>query len=400
MDRIALFLKPVEDPARRGTLTPDTKNSDNRTISQAFSPNHHDLGVTLKGLGKEWNMIGLTIDGKQVSSQPEETILQVALRNHIRIPTLCYHGKMSPIGSCRLCLVEVEGTEKPMAACTTPVLEGMAVNTESKKLFELRRMAIRMMLINHPLDCHVCEASGACALQDMAYEYGVAEHGFGEVPVQRNVGPYATPLITYHPDKCVLCLRCVHACTEIKQIEALSITLRGSLAHVKGDPDRCISCGECWHVCPVGALTQNLTKPPMRLHQMEKVRTTCSYCGVGCQMELRVLDNKVWGVTTDDGMGVNRGSLCVKGRFGFDFIHHPDRLTKPLIKEKDRFREVSWNEAIAFAAERLKQIRTDHGPDAIMGFSSARCTNEENYLFQKFMRAGVGTNNVDHCARL
>jgi predicted molibdopterin-dependent oxidoreductase YjgC len=150
----------------------------------------------------------------------------------------------------------------------------------------------------------------------------------------------------------------------------------------------------------VGALTQNLTKPPLRQNKMEQVQTTCPYCGVGCQLELNVADGKVWDVTTNDEVGVNQGSLCVKGRFGFDFIHHPDRLTRPLIRKNGQFRETTWDEAWDFAGRRLEEIRASHGADSIMGFASARCTNEENYLFQKFMRAAVGTNNVDHCARL
>jgi len=345
-------------------------------------------------------MIQLIIDGKTITARPEETILQVAERNDIRIPTLCYLKKMSPIGSCRMCMVEVDGADKPLAACATPVAEGMNIRTDTERIRELRKTALRLLLVNHKLNCHVCEASGACALQDLAFEYGVEDHGYGEIILEHANEPYATPLIEYHPDKCVLCLRCVHACKEVKGVEALSIGLKGSLARVKGNQERCISCGECLHVCPVGALTQKVTENPARLHQMEKVRTTCSYCGVGCQLELRVWEGKVWGVTTDDEIPPNHGSLCVKGKFGFDFIDHPDRLKTPLIKENGAFREATWEEAFTFAARKLEEIKTANGPDSIMGFSSARCSNEENYLFQKFMRAVIGTNNVDHCARL
>ena len=345
-------------------------------------------------------MITLSIDGKEIIAQPGETILQAALRNDIRIPTLCYYKKMSPIGSCRVCMVEIAGADKPMAACTTPVTNGMSVKTQTEKVRELRRTAIRLMLVNHKLDCHVCEASGDCDLQNLAYEYNVADHPFGTIKVDRNPGPYATPVIDYNPDKCVMCLRCIHACKEIKCVEALSIGLRGSFAHIVGNRERCISCGECLHVCPVGALTQTVTKPPERIHQMEKVKTTCPYCGVGCQLELRVLDGKIWGVTTNDDDAPNYGSLCVKGRFGFDFVNHPDRLTTPLIKENGEFREASWEEAISAVADGFKKVMDQYGPDAIMGLTSARCSNEENYLFQKFMRAVIGTNNVDHCARL
>jgi predicted molibdopterin-dependent oxidoreductase YjgC len=345
-------------------------------------------------------MAKLTIDGKAIEANPDETILQAAARNNIRIPTLCYHKKLSPIGSCRVCMVDVEGAEKPMAACTTPAVEGQVVWTQTERVRELRRTAIRLMLLNHRFDCHVCEKSGACVLQDLAYEYEVAGHDFGEVPPVKEFEHYATPLISYHPDRCVLCGRCIRACKEIKGVEALSIEERGSNAFVRGDIERCISCGECLHVCPVGALTQNLTRPPFRPHRMEKIQTTCPYCGVGCQLELNVAGGRIWDVTTNDNIGVNRGSLCVKGRFGFDFVHHPDRLTQPLIRENGRFREVSWDEAWRFAASRLREIVSVHGPDSVMGFTSARCTNEDNYLFQKFIRAAAGTNNVDHCARL
>ena len=345
-------------------------------------------------------MIELNIDGKTVTAKEGETLLEVATDNQIRIPTLCYHKKLSPIGSCRVCMVEVQGARKPMPACQTLAVDGMVVRTNTEDLHELRRTAIQLMLLNHKMDCLVCPKSGDCALQDLAYEYGVDGHGFGDISVELKVGPYATPLIQYHPERCIMCGRCTRACREVKGIDALSINLRGSYAHIKGNQAICISCGECLHLCPVGALTQNVTHTPFRTHKMKKVRTTCPYCGVGCQLELNVADGKVVEITTNDDIGPNKGSLCVKGRFGFDFIHHRDRITRPLIKENGRFEEVSWEEAWNFAADNLKRIKEDHGGDSIMGLTSARCTNEENYLFQKFMRAVIGTNNVDHCARL
>jgi predicted molibdopterin-dependent oxidoreductase YjgC len=345
-------------------------------------------------------MTEIIIDGKNCEVQPEETILEVAGRNGIRIPTLCYHKKLSPIGSCRVCMVEIEGAQKPMAACTTEALDSMVVRTNTERVRELRRTAIKLMLINHKLDCHVCDASGACALQDLAYEYNVESHDFGEISVERDVGLFSSPLINYDPQRCIMCLRCIHACSEIRGVKGLSIGLRGSLAHVESDSEKCLSCGECLHVCPVGALTQKLTRPPERIHQMEKVQTTCPYCGSGCQMELRVSGDKVWGITTDDDLGPNYGSLCVKGRFGFDFIHHSDRLTTPLIKKKGKFEEASWDEALDLVADKLKEIKDEHGSDSFLTASSAKATNEENFALMKFTRAVLGTNNIDHCARL
>lgn len=339
-------------------------------------------------------------DGKECSFNTGETVLEAARKNGVHIPTLCYHKKLSPIGSCRVCMVEIEGADTPMASCTTEVIEGMTVQTNTEEVRELRRTAIRLMLVNHNLYCAGCAAVGNCTLQELAYEYRIEEHGFEDIPERYSEKPFASPLINYDPLRCVMCQRCIHACKEIKGINALSIIQKGNAARVTSDKDKCISCGECVHVCPVGALTQKVTAPRVRVNQMSSVRSTCPYCGVGCQINLRVTDKKVWAVTADDEAPPNYGSLCVKGRFGFEFIDHPDRLTDPLIKENGAFRKASWEEALSLAAEKLKDIKDKHGPDSIMGLTSARCTNEENYLFQKFMRAAVGTNNVDHCARL
>jgi NADH-quinone oxidoreductase subunit G len=345
-------------------------------------------------------MSKLTIDGKNITAKPGETVLEAASRIGIRIPTLCYYKKLSPIGSCRICMVEIEGAESPMTACTTQAIEGMVVHTNTPKVRELRRTALRLMILEHHITCYNCDTSSSCALQDLAYEYEIEEHGFDDLDIDYGDIIEATPLLKYNPRRCVMCLRCVHACKEIKGIDALKIVGKGISAHIEGDPEKCVSCGECFHVCPVGALTQNLTQPPVWLHTMEKVKTTCPYCGVGCQIELRVHNNKVWGVTTKDAYQPNNGSLCVKGRFGFDFIDHSDRLTQPKIRKNGKLEEVSWDEAFSFIGERIKKIKEEHGPDAVMGLTSARVTNEENYQFQKFIRAGIGTNNVDHCARL
>jgi predicted molibdopterin-dependent oxidoreductase YjgC len=345
------------------------------------------------------SMVKLTIDGQEVVTEENTTLLQAARSAGIKIPTLCYHERLNPIGSCRLCVVEVSGSAEPVQACETPVAEGMEVVSNSDRLLAMRQEALERLLAHHPLDCPVCDKAGECKLQDLVFEFGIKAKQY-QPPEKSYDVPYATDLIKHWPDRCVMCLRCVTACREIKGACALEVVETGGVARISGIPDRCVQCGECLQHCPVGALTENLSPMKGRSFLVKKVPTTCTYCGCGCQMELNVLDNRVVTVTGTNAVGVNQASLCVKGRFGYEFVASDQRLTKPLIKKNGKFEEVEWDEALRLVARRFLKIKKENGPDAIGGFSSARCTNEENYLFQKFMRAVIGTNNVDHCARL
>ncbi len=346
-------------------------------------------------------MMNVTINGKKLAVPDGTTVLDAARRNHIFIPTLCDDPRMEPYGGCRLCLIQVKGMPRPVTACTTPVTEGMEVDTTNEQIERLRRTVVELLLSDHPNDCMVCERAGDCTLQELAYFYGLRSNRFyGER--RQYTKKDANPFIERDMEKCILCGKCVRVCDEIEGFGAIDIAGRGFSAKIsppfEHDLD-CEFCGQCVSVCPTGALMGKQSLGKGRQKDVKEVETVCTYCGCGCNVTLHVNRNEVVRVTSKPDT-VNEGWLCVKGRFGYSFINSPDRLTTPLIRKDGALVPASWDEALAYVAERLSAIREKHGPDAVGGLSSARCTNEENYLFQKFMRAAIGTNNVDHCARL
>jgi len=349
--------------------------------------------------------VRLTIDGIEVHVPAGTTVLEAARQAGIKIPTLCYDPELSKPGACRLCVVEIEGIRNLPASCVTTVAAGMVVRTNTPAIVEARTTILELLLANHPLDCLTCEKSGNCSLQEYAYEYGLRKSGFEgdkhEYPLDDT-----NPFILRDNNKCILCGRCIRACEEIQGRCILDFAYRGFNTKVTPALDvsmaesECVFCGSCVSVCPVGALTPKMMKGKGRHWELRRVRTTCPYCGTGCNFDLNVKDGQVVGVTSNPDSDVNGRALCVKGRFGYNFIHHPDRLRTPLIKKNGEFVEASWSEAIGLVAEKLGAIKKDFGSDALGIFSSARCTNEENYLMMKFGRAVLGTNNIDHCARL
>jgi formate dehydrogenase major subunit len=355
--------------------------------------------------------VTLQIDGHAVTVPAGTSVMRAAVDAGIRVPKLCATDSLEPFGSCRLCLVEVEGRRGYPASCTTPVEPGMVVRTQTPRLAELRRGVMELYISDHPLDCLTCSANGHCELQDMAGAVGLRAVRYG---VGAAAGAHHTqmakdesnPYFSYDPSKCIVCSRCVRACEEVQGTFALTISGRGFDSRVSPGQDQpfmaseCVSCGACVEACPTATLQE---KSVIWLGQAEhSVTTTCAYCGVGCGFKAEMKGSTVVRMVPWKDGKANEGHACVKGRFAWGYATHPDRLKTPKIRERitDPWREVSWDEAIHFAAARFKAIQAAHGPDAVGGITSSRCTNEETYLVQKLVRAAFGTNNVDTCARV
>ena len=387
-----------------------------------------------------WNQTGetamestniITINGNELNFESGETILEAACRHEIDIPTLCHLKGTAPTGSCMICLVEIKGRPELAESCSTKAEPGMVVFTESSRVIKARRENIAKLLASGNHNCAIrdfdpmewadfqlnvlkndgkedlCPAWGNCELQDLAYRYQVTTRGIplNECPHETE---RANPFIIRDFSRCILCGRCVKACREIQVNNAIEfgyskdnkpkITAKNDLPLKDSD---CVFCGECLQACPVGALIPDKPFRDERFKDTKKVRTTCSFCGVGCQINIFVQDNKIVKIEgADTDLPPNLARLCVKGRFGYEFVASDERLTKPLIKKDGRQVEASWDEALELVAEKFGAIKNEYGPDSMAVLTSARITNEDNYIAQKFTRAVLKTNNIDHCARL
>lgn len=340
-------------------------------------------------------MVNLTIDDKQVTAPRTATIYEAAKLNGINIPILCHDKKLKPFGACRMCLVEVEQMKgRQIPACTTPVTEGMIIRTSTPDIVKARKMVLELLLLNHPLDCPVCDKAGDCDLQNLTYEYKVDSNRFVDEKFHHEID-YNNPLIERDMNRCVLCGKCARICDEIVGFGALTFIDRGIETKIGCEFDdalNCEFCGSCISVCPVGSLLARPFKFKARFWSLTKQKSVCGYCGTGCNLTLGVKDNKVLTTIYDEDQGFHKGQLCVRGRFGYQFINSEKRLTKPLIKRNGRLTESTWDEALALVAGRLK----DTG--AVAALATPRLTNEEFVLFKKLLAENVGTENYDHAA--
>ncbi len=366
-------------------------------------------------------MVTLTIDGNQVSVPEGTSIMRASMEAGIAIPKLCATDMVDAFGSCRLCLVEIEGRNGTPSSCTTPVMEGQVVHTQTGRLKSLRKGVMELYISDHPLDCLTCAANGDCELQDMAGAVGLRDVRYGQDGANhvfkqgRNDGALnakwmpkdeSNPYFTYDPSKCIVCSRCVRACEEVQGTFALTIEGRGFNSRVSPGMhesflgSECVSCGACVQACPTATLTE---KSVIEIGQPEHSKvTTCAYCGVGCSFKAEMRGEELVRMVPYKDGKANRGHSCVKGRFAYGYAYHKDRILKPMIREKitDPWREVSWEEAYGRVASEFKRLQTQYGRNSIGGITSSRCTNEETFLVQKLIRAGFGNNNVDTCARV
>ena len=352
------------------------------------------------------------IDGKPYEIGSNHTSILKFVKSYLgekKVPTLCDDPNLTPYGACRVCSVEValekDGPTKVVASCHTPVGENQHIFTNNEELKNLRKNIVELVLTDHPMNCSTCEVDQNCELQNVANDLGIIKHRYNN-PKQHKGVPKDTShdYMRMNLDNCINCGRCVRACDEIQGSFVLTMSGRSFDSRITADNDMlfgnssCVSCGACAHTCPTDAISDVFQSKSAKIDK--KVRTTCSYCGVGCNLETSIKDNKVVAIDTPKETEVNAGHTCIKGRYAFGFYDHPDRLKSPLIKRNGKFEEVSWDEAYEFIKKELNKITKENGPDSVAGISSARCTNEENYVFQKMIRAVIGTNNIDCCARI
>ena len=363
-----------------------------------------DFGTPRKSSEK---LINLNIDGIDVSVPEGTSIMRAASEAGVSVPKLCATDSLDPFGSCRLCLVEVEGKRGYPASCTTPVEQNLKVHTQTPKLADIRKGVMELYISDHPLDCLTCATNGDCELQDMAGAVGLRDvrYGYDGENHLESEKDESNPYFTFDPSKCIVCSRCVRACEEVQGTYALTIDGRGFESKVSaGNKDfmdsECVSCGACVQACPTATLVE---KSIIDHGQPERsVKTTCAYCGVGCSFNAEMQGEEVVRMTPNKDGGANHGHSCVKGRFAWGYTTHKDRITTPMIRKsiKDPWKKVSWEEAINYAASEIKRIQKKYGFDSVGAISSSRCTNEEVYLMQKLVRAAYGNNNIDTCARV
>ncbi|MGD8212533.1 MAG: molybdopterin-dependent oxidoreductase, partial [Desulfobacterales bacterium] len=352
-------------------------------------------------------MATIKIDGKMIRTRSGENLLAVAKRNNIFIPSLCYHRKLTPTGACRLCVVKIKDQRGFIAACTVSVSDGMEITAFDAELEEARRYLLDYLLSEHN---EASDTSYDDEFKSLVARYGLDDPAKRQFPsLWKSLGyplDNSSPVLTYDASKCVKCFRCIKACDEVQGKKVLSFANRGITSYIIGGfgvwgESECDGCGECIQLCPTGAIVEKPNREVLKTAAADSsVISTCPYCGVGCQIELKVKANRIVRVNGAEGLKPNDGRLCIKGRFGYDYVGSPDRLTRPLIKRNGQFVGTDWDDALDLVAAKFNAIKEKYGNDALAGYASAKCTNEDNYIFQKFIRTAFGTNNLDYCTRL